>query len=527
MNRFGTSDSPNDNSIQELQLRDYLDILRRRKTWILLTALGIFVMGLVVAARLPNVYHSETVIVVDPQQVSDSLVASSTASSVLDRLSTIRQLVMSPTRLADVIQKLNLYPGVKDQRDMESVIAGMQRQINIEVADAGTQRLSAFKIGFTSRSPKQAADVANTLAAMVIEESLKAREHQLSGAEQFIDTELESTKKQLEDKEAEVSRIKSQYIMVIPDSKQFHLEALDSLRSQLRSSQDRVSRDQTEKVYLQSMLANSSPAVDLDANRGEGAPSQTETQIEKAETDLAELRSRYGSDYPDVRKVQSQLQALKAKKAAEDENAPKRELLTQSAPKGVKNPVVTSQLAKLDQDIIDQNKLQAQLNDQINFHVSNLEQVPIFESKIAGMMRDYDSLRAHYNALLDRKISAGMASNLENHQKAERFTTLDVARVPDEPSAPNRPFIALGALFAGLFVGIGVAVVVDLSDTAVRSEKEASRILAAPVLGGIPIIVSQSQLVLRKARLVAAIAATIVGSAGVGLIITFVTGWIG
>jgi capsular polysaccharide biosynthesis protein len=120
-----------------------------------------------------------------------------------------------------------------------------------------------------------------------------------------------------------------------------------------------------------------------------------------------------------------------------------------------------------------------------------------------------------------------MASSLENHQKAERFTTLDVARVPDKPSAPNRSLIAIGALFGGLFVGLGVAVVVDFSDTSVRSEKEAARILAAPVLGGIPEIVSPRQLVIRKARIVTAVAATIVCSAGVGLLITFVSGWIG
>ena len=59
--------------MQEPQLRDYLDILRRRKLWILLTALGVFVMGIVVAIRLPSLYHSETVIVVDPQQVPESI----------------------------------------------------------------------------------------------------------------------------------------------------------------------------------------------------------------------------------------------------------------------------------------------------------------------------------------------------------------------------------------------------------------------------------------------------------------------
>ncbi len=513
--------------MQEPQLRDYLDILRRRKLWILLTALGVFVMGIVVAIRLPSLYHSETVIVVDPQQVPESIVPSTVSSSVLDRLSTIRQLVLSPTRLAELIQVLNLFPGRRGQRDIEVLVAGMQKAISIDVADAGNQRLSAFKIGYTSRSPLEAAEVANQLASMVILESLRAREHQLSGTEEFLDGELQDTKRKLEEKEAEVSRIKAQYITDLPESKQFHLEALESLRNQLRSSQDRVNRDEEQKVYLQSMVGNSRPFIDIDANSGEDASSPTQQLIEKVETSLVELRSRYRPNYPDVRKLQSQLDILKAKKAQEDADAPKRNVSGEAIARAAKNPVVSSQLAKLDLEIAEQTKLQAQLNDQINAHVVKLEQMPIFESKIAGLMRDYESLRAHYNALLDRKISAGMASNLETHQKAERFQTLDAATVPDKPSAPNRTQIALGALFVGLFVGFGVAVVIDFSDTAVRGEKEAARILGAPVLAGIPMIVSQREVVLRRTRFAIAVAATIACSAGAGALITFVSGWVG
>jgi polysaccharide chain length determinant protein (PEP-CTERM system associated) len=524
LSQFTLSDSAMDNSLQELQLRDYLDILRRRKLWILLTALGVFVMGVVVAVRLPNVYHAKTVIVVDPQQVPDSIVPTMVSSSVLDRLSTIRQLVLSPTRLAALIQKHNLFPAQKGPRDGEQLVTAMQKAITIEVADAGNQRLSAFEIGYTSRNPKEAADVANELASMVIQESLKAREHQFSGAEEFLETELQATKKQLEQKEDEVSRIKTQYIGDLPESKQFHLEALENLRSQLRTSQDRVSRDQQEKVYFQSMLVTSNPVIDIDANGSEAVSSPTQGQIEKLETSLVELRARYGADYPDVRKLQSQLDALRAKKAQEEENAPKRDVSVQAVAHAAKNPVVTSQIAKLDQEISEQTKLQSQLNDQINFHVSKLERVPVFESRIAGLMRDYDSLRVHYNQLLERKLSAGMASNLESHQKAERFETLDVAKVPEKPAAPNRPLIGLGALLGGLFVGLGVGLMVDLSDTAVRSEKEAARILGAPVLAGIPVIVSRRQLIMDKMRVVFAAAATVVCSAGAGFLITLVSG---
>lgn len=525
MNRPDSPVASSDFSLQGLQLLDYLEILRRRKLWIVMTALGVFVMGLVVAVRLPSVYHSETTIVVDPQQVPDSIVPSTVSSSVLDRLSTMRQLVLSPTRLANLMDQLHLFTDQKNKQDVQQLVAGMQRSITIEVAESGSRSLSAFKIGYNSHDPLEAATVANALASMVIHESLKAREHQFTGTEEFLQTELEDTKRKLEAKEAEVMRIKTQYAADLPESKQFHLEALENLRSQLRSSQDRTSRAQQEKVYLQSMQMNSHPVIDVDANNPESMPSATQAQIEKLETSLAEMRARYGPGYPDVKKLQSQLNALKAKKSQEDTETPRRDLSPQTV-RVAKNPVLDSQLSKLDQEIAEQSKIQARLNEQIAVHVSKLEQMPIFEGRIAGLMRDYDSLRAHYNRLLDRQLSAVMASNLEDHQKNERFQTLDVATVPDKPAAPNRKLICLGALFGGFFVGLAVAVVVDMSDTAVRSEKEAARILGAPVLAGIPVIVTPAQLVMRRFRVTAMAAVVVVCSAAIGLLITSVPGWI-
>jgi succinoglycan biosynthesis transport protein ExoP len=523
LSQFDLSDMAGGGGMQDLQLRDYIEILGRRRRWILLIALGVLVMGMVVAKRLPNAYHAQTVIVVDPEQVPDSIVPTTVTSSVTDRLSMVRQLVYSPTRLSGLIDKMHLFPNWKGRRDMEAMVTAMQKSISIEVADSGGQRLGAFKIGYTSQSAAETAQVANALAAMVIHESLKAREQQFSGTEDFLETELQDTKRQLEQKEAEVSRIKTQYIMDLPESKQFHLEALDNLRSQLRTSQDKMSRDQQEKVYLQSMAINSHPVIDVDAGNTGSTGSQTQAQIQKVETSLAEMRARYGPHYPDVRKLQAQLDALKAKDAQEQTEAPKQDVSILAAARAAKNPVIDSQLSKLDQEIAEQTKLQTQLNEQINFHVSKLEQEPVFEGRIAGLMRDYDSLRGHYNALLERKLAAEMASNLENHQKGERFQTLDAAMVPDRPAGPNRALIVVGALLGGLFAGLGVALVIDLSDTSVRSEREASRVLGAPVLAGIPVIVNSRTLFVQKVRLAIGVASVVVFSAAVGFLITSVS----
>jgi succinoglycan biosynthesis transport protein ExoP len=507
-----------------VQFRQYLEFAQRRKWWIILAATAIFAACMVVVLRLPNTYRSETVIMVDPQKVPDSYVPSTVNATVIDRLSIIRHLVLSPSRLQRVIELLNLYPELRKRGDDQRAIEVMQKAIAIEVGDAGSQRLSAFRIAFTGKTGQEAADVANQLAAMVIVENLKSRQQQFSGTAQFLETQLQDTKRQLEEKEGELERIKAQNIMDLPESKQYHLEALTSLRNQLRASQDRMNRAQQEKVYLQSLLFATNPAVDLDADATGMGGSPLESQIQKLESRLSELRSRYAPNHPDVRKVQAQVDELKRRMASEATNGPTAEP-AKPTQRGSRNPVIESQLAKLDQEIQEQTMLQGPLQEQINFNASKLERVPIFEQRIAGLMRDYDILRANYNRMLDKKISAGMANELETRQQGERFVVLDRAPVPERPTGPNRPLIGLGALLGALIGGIALGMLVEMTDESVRSEREAASILGKPIVGTIPRILTEAQRRRERLRLVGALAGTVACSVAAGFLISYASGW--
>ncbi|PYU40741.1 MAG: hypothetical protein DMG53_22425 [Acidobacteria bacterium] len=85
-----------------VQIREYLDLVRRRKSWILLICLGISVCIAVVAMRLPNVYRAEATILVNPPKVNENFVTTMGENSGA-RLSTVRREVMSPTRLGNRI----------------------------------------------------------------------------------------------------------------------------------------------------------------------------------------------------------------------------------------------------------------------------------------------------------------------------------------------------------------------------------------------------------------------------------------
>ena len=77
---------------------------------------------------------------------------------------------------------------------------------------------------------------------------------------------------------------------------------------------------------------------------------------------------------------------------------------------------------------------------------------------MAGVTRDYEMAKANYRSLLDKKISAEMATEMERRQKAERFTVLDPARVPEKPVKPNRPL--LGGLASAFSLALGVAIAI-------------------------------------------------------------------
>jgi len=354
------------------QIREYLDLARRRKLWIILLTLGISICITVVALRLPSIYRAETVIQVDPQKVPDSVVPTSVSGTVADRLSTIRQQVMSPTQLGLLIKEMNLYPGLRDKVSEQELVSRMQKSTSIDVTDSGGQRLSTFHIAFTDTDRNQVARIANRLALLFIQRNLEARQRHFTGTSQFLETELQETKHQLEEKERLLQDVKSRYIMDLPESKQYHLEAMNTLRDQLRNSQDQVNRDRQSKVYIQSMAGMSTQTIDLD-QQASASKSPYQAQLQKLETQLKDMQVRYGPNYPDVRKLQNDINQLKAKaeseKTATETPDPQASTPTHQA----HNPVVEAEVNKLDQDIDDQTKVQAELEKQIQYHVGKLQ----------------------------------------------------------------------------------------------------------------------------------------------------------
>ena len=468
-------------------VRARLDLARRRKAWIVLTTLGVSIVVAVVALRLPSVYRAEALILVDLEKVPESVVPAGVTRNTSDRWSTIRKAVLSPVRLGPLVKEFGLYPELRGKASEQELVSRVQRATMIKTVEPGGTPSNVFRIAFTDTNPNQVAPVANRLASLFMETNPKAREAQVKGTSDSLETELEETKRQLEEKAHLVQEARSRYVTDPPESKQYHLEAVNRLRDQIRNSQDQVNRDSQSKRRLQTMARNSASTIDP-VQQGTASESPLQARLRELDMELQELQGRYAPDHPSVVKLRHEIERLKAKaESGKGVFAPADPRVKMSTHQ------IEAEVNKLDRDIAEQTKNQTELEQQIQVHLGRLQQVSAFEQRIAGLTADYESLRDHYSQLQAKRLDADVAGQLESPQAGERFKILQAAVPPQAPAGPERAVMIAGGVFFGLMCGMLVAFLVELSDRSVRHERDAGLLFGKPVLAAIPKIANDRE----------------------------------
>jgi polysaccharide biosynthesis transport protein len=483
----GSQEAFNLSGLEYFTLHDYARMFLRRRWFIIIATLAVAAVTALIVHFLPDRYEAKTLILVDRQKVPDYYVNSTVIASAADRLDTLKQQILSTARLAQVIDEMGLYKELKKKKTQDEVVEMMRKNISVIVAASSQDKkgLEAFTVTYTHSNPVTAAQVTNRLASLLIEDNIKNREQSVLGTADFLQKELEDARQNLRASEDKILELKKRNASVLPESATSHVQALTSLQLELQNDRDKVSQAEQQKIYLQSVLANSPAVVNLDAQR---SPETTSTEDQKAqlESEVDQLRQRYGPSYPEIVKKNNQIRALDAQ--LEEGKKEEHHLKAQPAVTKERNPVVQSQLAKLDEEIQKRKDDEASIEAQIEQQQAELTRIPIFEQQVSSVMRDYEAAQDQYKRLSDRKFSADMATDMEVRQKGERFEILDPAQVPYKATSPDRPVLDFLGLAGGLIFGLVGALALEIFDLSVKTEQEVINQVGAPVFGDVPLL---------------------------------------
>lgn len=520
-----------------LRLRDYLDILSRRRVRMVVAFLIGLTISLALAFFLPARYQSIATILIEQQELPTDLVRSTVTSYADQRVQVISQRVMTTQTMLDIIRRYNLYPRERERESREALMKRMRDDISVKMVSAEvidprsgkpTAATIAFTVAYSNPSPEQAARVANELTTLYLNENLTTRTRLAEEAQSFLQTEAEHVSQHIEELEVQLAKFKSKHIETLPDLMQLNMSLLDRTQQSLEATETRKASLEQQLVYLQAQLVqlkpNSvmysesgdrimTPADRLKAARAElandralyapnhpdiqrlerevaGLEAQTDSDgpadlndlrrsLDEAKGEAAEASKRYAPDHPDRIRLQHQVETLQEELATATAAAAAKPAVA-PVKQTSDNPAyiqIQAQIAATHDDLdalaAEQGRLRAQLAD----YQGRITASPQVESEYHELVRDYDNSRAKYQELRSKAGEATTARDLETDRKGERFTLIEPPLVPQEPVSPNRLLIGILGAVLSIGLAIGAAALTESLDGTVRGRRDLSQLL--------------------------------------------------
>jgi polysaccharide biosynthesis transport protein len=500
------------------QLRQVLELAHAvytRRKWLALAAFALPLSAAIgIVMSLPSVYKASAVVLVEGQQVPESIVKSTVTSRLETRLRTISQEVLSRARLEELVERFALYRELRGRVPPDAVVERMRSDITVELKGVETMvrdgTVIAFTVAYQGNDRAKVAEVANTLASYYLEGNTRAREREVSGTAAFVRRQLEDVKGRLETQEQRLGAFKRRHLGETPQHMEVNLSVLDRLNNQLRLNGDKQNRAMERREALAGRLA---AAQAFDGGAGAAAPSGVVppqnpmvARLVKLRDEMTQLRMRYSDRYPDVAELQAEITRLEEQLA----KAPDPQNEIPQAPAPSLNPYV-AQLHDTVREVEAEIKVlqdeEKRLRQDLALYQARLENTPGREQEFLDLSRDYDTTRELYQTLLKRYEEAQLAETLEQRQKGEQFRILEPADPPDSPFAPRRARLMLMGLMLSVALAVGVAFLAEQLDTSFHSVDELRAFSQKAVLASIPLIVTRSDGRRHRRRLALAAAA--------------------
>ena len=325
---------------------------------------------------------------------------------------------------------------------------------NLTIAPVRNSRL--VRVEYESPYPGEASAIANAIATNFINLNLERRYDASSYAKQFLQEQLTQTRATLEESEKRfVAYARERQIVNFEDR-------LEILRNQLREMNSNLVQAEAARFAAESEYQEL-----LEAGPG-GAPALQESSlIQGLKERRSDLQAEYQQQlevfkpgYPAMQKLQRQIAEIDAELARE--SAAIRDSVRATFEARIREE------AKLRQRIQEAKEEALQLQDRTTDYET--------------LKREVETNRELYDGLLQRMKEVGVAAGVGENN----ISVVDAATVPLRPYKPSlRKNLAI-ALVLGLFLGAGLAFLLNSLDDTIKSADDVERHVGAPVLSLIP-----------------------------------------
>ena len=324
------------------------------------------------------------------------------------------------------------------------------------------KRSRVINIKFTTRTPKKAAQIAGVYADLYLLEQLEAKFEATRRGTEWLNERVADLRKTVEVSERAVELFREKTGLIRGTDMTVTSQQISEINTQLILA--RAQRAEAEARLQQVERLVSSPGGVESASEVLSSPLIQRLREQEAEVQrrAAELASEYGVRHPRMINVRAETKDLRAKIAME----------VNKIVGGLRNEVGIS-LAR-------EKALSRNLNE-LKIEAADTNSAAV---RLRVLEREADANRILFDTFLSRlKETTGQ----EGIQKPDA-RIISRADVPITPSFPNIQLVFIIAFISSIFMGIGVAFVMERMDTGFRSSEQIESMLEIATLGLLPLL---------------------------------------
>lgn len=479
---------------------EYWAIVLRRKWWILGPLFFGWAIVFASAWILPKSYISSSTILVEPPKVPSNLVAPNVEVDLADRVQSMSTQVLSRTRLLNLIERFQLYPGYSYSQDLQ--VEKMREDIHMDMITGESNisskpELVGFKISYKAPDAAAAQKVTIALTSFFVDENVRASQEQSEATTLFLDSQVRALGQTLADQEARVRAYEAQHDGSLPQQLNSNIQILNGIQQQLQAAQAQKERALQNQAYL-----NSVQSQYQNMSEAQLVPTSIDNQLDNARSALAAMEAHYTDDHPDVRKLKETIASLEKLKKDMASEAREKMDTDDATPAQVQGQMpliqLRTQMRVNKEEIQKADNTIRRLSQEGQVYQARLNATPAVETEMTDMMRDFGNMKKEYAELLAKKQQSALATSLEKQQQGAQFRIIDPPSLPDKPYFPDRFKFSLAAIGAGFAFAVLFGFGVEFLDDRIRGEQALMEAVDLPIMVEIPPLSTPKEL--RRAR---------------------------
>ena len=474
-----------------LHTRIYLilaGVWRRRYT-ILLPILIFPAFGILISVLSQKHYRSHTSMLIQETSKLNPFLEDLAVSAMLkERISALKTLLHSRHILGAVAEERGLVNAQTTPEEHDRVIQKISGALSINMLGK-----DLIRIDYRANQPQGMKEMLESVSRQFVEQVLAPERSSMTDSSIFLAEHLQSRQIELDKAESAMAEFIDQNAAELPELHSTNISRLSKLKQRLSERQAEMAGASRSLGGLSQQLSKTNPIVSV-----------IEEKIIRLQGELALLRTRYTDQHSLVLGALRKLSRLEEERQRlignTDENLSIEQLWAissnyQSSQDPKQQPLLISQLENMQQTGAKVDGLGEEINSLKNI-ISTLEREMSGYGEKASVLsklgRELSIKRDLYDDILLRFENANITASLGVFEQDKRVKVIDRPFTPTAPT--NKPLLLfiISGLFGGLFLGCGLAVILEVTDSRLRRQDRLEALTGVPVLSRIPYIATDS-----------------------------------